>query len=232
MVAYQTADLFPQTRHKLVPCHYGRTFRASKSGPQVAKHHKSSFYDFTHHNNRRILWAIVVRTPPVDTTSPPAPPNPSLTDSLDRLFRRHDRWFRPLIRRRHGHFAADDLVHESYLRAAPYLAAGTLRHPKALLIRIADNLASNMRRDSYLEITEDPASKPLDKHATTPTQDYAVTFKQIVLALPAELRDVFVLNHVQGMTYEEIAVHLGIPRTTVHHRMRKALEKTSKAMRD
>lgn len=168
----------------------------------------------------------------MDATSPPASPGVSLTDSLEQLFKRHDRWFRPLMRQRHGDIAAEDLVHESYLRAAPYLAAGTLRYPEALLIRIAENLASNMRRDRYPEIAQDHGASAFEKHASAPTQEHAVTFKQIVLALPTELRDVFMLNHVQGMTYEEIAVHLGIPRTTVHHRMRKALEKTSKAMRD
>lgn len=164
-------------------------------------------------------------------TSPPAPPAPTFSDSVDQLFRRHDRWFRPLMRRRHGD-VAEDLVHESYLRAAPYAAAGTLRHPEAVLVRIAENLASNMRRDRYPEIAADLGTSALEKQSLAAPQEHAVTFKQIVLALPAQLRDVFVLNHVQGMTYEEIAVHLGIPRTTVHHRMRKALEKTSKAMRD
>ncbi|PIB92605.1 RNA polymerase sigma factor [Caulobacter sp. FWC2] len=168
----------------------------------------------------------------MDVTSPPAPPHRALVDSLEQLFKRHDRWFRPMMRRRHGDAAAEDLVHESYLRAAPYAAAGTLRHPEALLIRIAENLASNMRRDRYREVTHDLGETALEKLASPATQDHAVTFKQIVLALPTELRDVFMLNHVHGMTYEEIAVHLGIPRTTVHHRMRKALEKTSKAMRD
>lgn len=123
-------------------------------------------------------------------------------------------------------------MHESYLRAAPYLAEGTLRHPKALLIRIAENLASNLRRDRYPEVAEDLGAAALEKQSLGAPQDHAVTFKQIVLALPPELRDVFVLNHVQGMTYEDIAEHLGIPRTTVHHRMRMALKRTSKAMRD
>lgn len=136
------------------------------------------------------------------------------------------------MRRRHGDQAGEDLVHESYLRAAPYLSDGTLRHPKALLIRIAENLASNLRRDRYLEVAEDPSDSALPGQSLSATQDHAVTFKQIVLALSPELRDVFVLNHVQGMTYEEIANHLGIPRTTVHHRMRQALKRTSKAMQE
>lgn len=168
----------------------------------------------------------------MDATSPPAPPRLSLTDSLEQLFKRHDQWFRPLMRRRHGDDAAEDLVQESYIRAAPYAAAGALRHPEAMLVRIAENLASNRRRDRYYEVAQDDGALTLEKQSIGPCQDEAVTFKQIVLALPDELRDVFVLNHVEGMTYEEIAAHLGLPRTTVHHRMRMALKRTSKALRD
>jgi len=175
---------------------------------------------------------IVVRTLPVDATSPPAPPRLSLTDSLEQLFRRHDGWFRPLVRRRHGDDGAEDLVHEVYLRAAPLAAAGAVRHPKALLIRIAANLASNRRRDRFYEEAQNIGELTLEKHSLSPIQEEAVTFKQIVLALPDELRDVFLQNHIEGKTYEEIAEDLGLPRTTVHHRMRMALKRTSKALRD
>jgi RNA polymerase sigma-70 factor (ECF subfamily) len=154
-----------------------------------------------------------------------------LADSLDQLFRRHDRWFRPLMRRRHGDAAGEDLVHESYLRAAPYAAAGVLKHPEALLIRIAENLASNQRRARYREVAEEAGAAALEQQPTSSTQDQAVTLKQIVLALPPELGDVFMLNHIEGWTYQEIADELGIPRTTVHHRMRKALKRTSQLMR-
>jgi DNA-directed RNA polymerase specialized sigma24 family protein len=78
--------------------------------------------------------------------------------------------------------------------------------PKALLVRIAENLASNRRRDRYYEVAQDTGELTLEKQSIGPCQEQAVTFKQIVLALPDELRDVFMLNHVQGMTYEEIAV--------------------------
>lgn len=206
-------------------------FRQRRESTQTLKSYLFAFSIFQTLIRRTILWAIPVRTLPVDATSPPAPPRPTLSESLEQLFRRHDRWFRPLMRRRHGD-AAEDLVHESYLRAAPYAAAGAMRHPEALLVRIAENLASNLRRDRFAETAQDLDAAPAERLSLIASQEQAVTFKQIVLALPPELRDVFVLNHVEGMTYAEIAVHLGIPRTTVHHRMRKALEKTSKAMRD
>lgn len=168
----------------------------------------------------------------MDGSLPPAASNAAIAESMDLLFRRHDPWLRPLLRLRHGEAVAEDLVHETYLRAAPYAAAGSIRHPKAFLLRIAENLASNQRRSRRREVAHDGREPVLAEPSSAPCQEQAVTLKEIVLALPPELRDVFVLNHVQGLTYQEIAVRLSIPRTTVHHRMRKALERTSKAMRD
>ena len=168
----------------------------------------------------------------MDGTLPPAASNAAIAESMDLLFRRHDRWLRPLLRLRHGEAVAEDLVHETYLRAAPYAAAGSIKHPKAFLLRIAENLASNYRRDRRREVAPESSEQTVAAQSTAPCQEQALTLKEIVLALPPELRDVFVLNHVQGLTYQEIAVRLAIPRTTVHHRMRKALERTSKAMRD
>jgi RNA polymerase sigma factor (sigma-70 family) len=168
----------------------------------------------------------------VDGSLPPAASSAAIAESIDMLFRRHDRWLRPLLRLRHGEAVAEDLVHETYLRAAPYAAAGSIKHPKAFLLRIAENLASNERRARRREVVRDSSEPALAAQAIAPCQEQALTLKEIVLALPPELRDVFVLNHVQGLTYQEIAVRLSIPRTTVHHRMRKALERTSRAMRD
>ena len=68
--------------------------------------------------------------------------------------------------------------------------------------------------------------------STAAPQEHALTLKQIVLALPPELRDVFLLTHIQGLSYREVAVLRNIPERTVKDRMRRALERTSAAMRD
>lgn len=168
----------------------------------------------------------------MDGSAPPAAPSAEITASLDSLFRRYDRWLRGALRRRYGRDLADEVAQETYLRAAPYDVAGQVRHPKAFLMRIADNLARDRLRRQQLEaqVTVDPAAMPSAPLASS--QDQALTLKQIVLALPPELRDVFLLNHIQGLTYQEIATLRNIPLTTVHHRMRQALAKTSSAMRD
>jgi RNA polymerase sigma-70 factor (ECF subfamily) len=168
----------------------------------------------------------------VDGSAPPAGNPADVAAPLDDLFRRYDRWLRGALRRRYGRELAEDIAQETFLRAAPYVAAGALRHPRALLMRIASNLAVDRLRRARLEsdVAADRAVA-IDPPLAS-SQDQMLTLKQIVLALPPELRDVFVLNHIQGLTYQEIARLRGIPVTTVHHRMRQALARTSSAMRD
>lgn len=166
--------------------------------------------------------------------SAPSPANAAaITACGESLFRRYDRWLRAALRRRYGHELADDVTAETYLRAAPLAAAGEVRNPKAFLLKVARNLVyDRLRRDRI-----SAASVPLDDAASAlpqspAAQDDALTLMQILLALPPELRDVFFLNHIEGQTYQEIAATLGIPITTVHHRMRQALARTAAAMRD
>jgi RNA polymerase sigma-70 factor (ECF subfamily) len=168
----------------------------------------------------------------VDGSAPPAANPADITASLDDLFRRYDRWLRGALRRRYGQDMAEDIAQETYLRAAPLVAAGGMRHPRALLMRIANNLAIDRLRRTRLETHVADDGAVVTGQPTAAIQDQAMTLKQIVLALPPELRDVFVLNHIQGLTYQEIASLRAIPVTTVHHRMRQALARTSSAMRD
>lgn len=168
----------------------------------------------------------------MDGSAPPAASAAQTTASLDSLFRRYDRWLRATLRRRYGHDLAEDIAQETYLRAAPYAAAGTMRHPRAFLMRIANNLVCDRLRRARLENAAACDEAVVAGPSAASIQDQALTLKQIVLALPPQLRDVFVLNHIQGLTYQEIARLRDIPMTTVHHRMRQALARTSSAMRD
>jgi RNA polymerase sigma-70 factor (ECF subfamily) len=50
--------------------------------------------------------------------------------------------------------------------------------------------------------------------------------------LPEEQREVFLLRQLQGMAFAEIAEVVGIPANTVKSRMRYALERLQRALRD
>lgn len=159
--------------------------------------------------------------------------------TLDTLYRRYGGWLMAALRRRFGASIAniaDDLVQETYIRIAPYQAAGVIRHPQALLMQVASNIARDqMRRD---DAKGQSLRAPMDALAESPQgavqseQFEALHLKEIVMALPVKYRDVFVLSRFGGLTYEEIAHHFGLSIKTVEWRMTKALALCALRLRD
>jgi RNA polymerase sigma-70 factor (ECF subfamily) len=167
----------------------------------------------------------------MDGFSSPAPAQAHLADTVAALCQRYDNWFRDVLRKRYGD-RADDLANESYLRAAAKEIVGEIEHPRAFLLTIADNLARDGARQRQREQKRHIESASLSGRSTDAPQEHTLTLKQIVLALPPELRDVFLLTRIQGLSYREVAALRNISELTVKNRVRRAIEKTSAAMRD
>ena len=142
---------------------------------------------------------------------------------LNDLYRAYSGWLTARLRKRFGD-ETEDLAQEAWIRAAPYSRRGVIEHPKALLLRIVDNLAIDRARRK--------APRPVsvrDRVAMNPAFDPAsqidtVLLKQIILGMPPRLRNVFVLSRFAHLEYQEIGDRLNIPVTTVQWRMKKALE--------
>ena len=120
-----------------------------------------------------------------------------------------------------GADAAEAVVQETYLRAAPY-ALSDIRHPKAFLLRIALNLVRDQSRREGRRRQSQALQRPAEAEAA-PQFDH-VLLEQVIRSMPQLYRDVFVLNRFGGMTYPEIAVSLEISIKTVEWRMSRALE--------
>lgn len=149
------------------------------------------------------------------------PPN---SFSWAALYDQYAPWLRGRLDRRYGASDAEDLFQETWLRMMPYQAANDVRHPKALLLRIAANLAADRfgRRAKRGRLAEEVGK--LDGWGMElPAQTDAVLARQLVLGLPQPLRDVFVLSRVGGLSNSQIAEQLGISPKTVEWRMTKAL---------
>lgn len=159
---------------------------------------------------------------------------------LDSLYRRYAGWLGGMLRKQLGAHAdaAEDLVHEAYIRLARYHEADAARHPRALLKQIGVNLARDHMRRNVVRggLSKNETSSEFgaiaDRIADGPDQEYRVQLQQIVLALPPIFRDVFVLSRFSGLSYHEIARHLGISVKTVEWRMSKALALCAERMRD
>lgn len=139
----------------------------------------------------------------------------------DDLYRTHSGWLCRRILSRFGDVMADDIVQETYIRIAPYQARGVIRHPKALLLRIAASLIAEegrrLQRGSRLAHQTTP-------WAEAPTQTETVLLKQLILGLPQPERDIFMLSRFGGLTNEQIAGRLGLSVKTVERRISRALK--------
>lgn len=141
-------------------------------------------------------------------------------DGVNRLYRLYAGWLTRRLCSEVGADAADDVVQETYLRAAPHTAG--IRHPKAFLLRIARNLLRDEARRDARRREVSATRAPTDSEA--PSQFDQVLLGQVVREMPPLYRDVFVLNRFRGMTYPEIARTLDISPKTVEWRMARALE--------
>ena len=148
--------------------------------------------------------------------------------TIEDLYRSHGAWLEGALRRRFGRAVseiAEDLVQETYLRLAPRALATVIERPRALLMRIASNLAlDHLRRRN---LGERALARFADVRPPAPHQSAephaAMELQEVILGLPEPLRDVFVLSRFGGLTYEEIADHVGLSVKTVEWRMSRAL---------
>lgn len=137
---------------------------------------------------------------------------------IARLYRQYSGWLVRRVRGRYSH-GADDLVQETYLRIAMYIPTGEIPQPKALLLKIASNLARDWAAKDRRHLS---AGHRCD-HVCSNEGETAILLEQIILGLPEGLRDVFVMSRFGGLSNAQIAERLGISPKTVEWRMTKAL---------
>lgn len=139
------------------------------------------------------------------------------------MYRLYAPWLRARLSGRYG-ADSEDLLQETWLRLTCYAGEREIRHPKALLLRIAANLAADRyRREARLERHARETAALAEGGVDAAPQEDAVLARQLILALPEPLRDVFVLSRIGGLTNSQIAEQLGISPKTVEWRMTKAL---------
>ena len=126
---------------------------------------------------------------------------------------------------------AADIVQETYLRLASASLSATVENPRALLYRVAGNLAIDHLRHERTRakyLTVGPLAENVAD--TQPSAERAIDAKQrlaavvqIVDQLPPRCRQVFVLRKFGGVEQAEIARMLGISRNMVEKHLRHAL---------
>ena len=137
------------------------------------------------------------------------------------------RWEKPLLRLCYAYLndtaLAEDAVQETFFKA--WKNYGKFRggaEEKTWLTRIAINTCKDLMKSAWSRNTDrsvTPEDLP-ESGASFDAQDDTVT--RAVLALPRELKEATLLHWYQGMTLQEMAKVLRLPRSTVNYRLKKA----------
>ena len=121
--------------------------------------------------------------------------------SFSDIYNRYSNWFRARLVRRYGAQDAEDLLQETWVRLVPYQSTREIRHPQALLMRIASNLAADRTaRRAHRSRHAAELNCSSGRWHESPAQTAELLAKQLVLSLPVPLRDVFVLSRFGGLT--------------------------------
>ena len=122
---------------------------------------------------------------------------------------------------------AEDVSQEVYLRLLRIPEDRVVEHPRAYLFRVAANVINDWRAGQRLFETR--PTEELDRFAAP--DDSAADYEQAkrlerieraLNTLPAHYRATIVLKTAHGMTYQEIAEHLGVSERMVKRYIVKA----------
>ncbi|MGH8290178.1 MAG: RNA polymerase sigma factor [Steroidobacteraceae bacterium] len=134
----------------------------------------------------------------------------------------------------------EDLVQEAYVRVCALPDGQPVNSPRALLFRIARNLAVDRARQRLTRATDDVADfEPLNVSSEEAEPDEQVdvhrrfeSFCAAVDSLPPLCRRVFVLRKVYQLSHAEIAQGLGLSHSTIEKHVAKGLVRCRDQLRE
>jgi len=134
---------------------------------------------------------------------------------------------------------AEDLVQETYIRMYSLANYREVESPKALLFRIAHNLAVERWRRETTQATDVADLESLNVYSNEAPPEEQIDarrrfefFCAAVERLPPLCRRVFVLRKVHRLSHDEIAEVLGIAHSTIEKHVTKGLIRCRDSMRE
>jgi RNA polymerase sigma-70 factor (ECF subfamily) len=148
-------------------------------------------------------------------------------DAFRALVDRHGRYLYGVAHALLGNSAdAEDVVQETFVAVIKgrFRAESSLR---TWLVRILVNRAAMFRRSWFRKAGRERSIDPESSVAASGSSQAAeakLDLTTMLATLSVEHRAVIVLRELEGMTYEEMAAALGVPRGTVESRLHRARE--------
>ena len=152
---------------------------------------------------------------------------------VERLFAQHGGALRAFLNRRmHRHPDTADIAQEVYVRMLRIPDMGAIRNPEAYLFTVASNLAKEHahqeRRDREALDVNDPALQ--EQLAELPalsgqldSEQRIKRLREVLPQLPPKCHAAVVLQYWHGLSYEEIALRLGVSTHMVKKYLSQAL---------
>ena len=157
---------------------------------------------------------------------------------IEALYNNHHAWLLSWLRRRLGDASdAADLAHDTFVRlmvSARGAAVG--EEPRAFLTHVAKGLVIDLWRrrdlerawvDALAALPEDLAPSPEERAVL---RESLQAIAQALESLPAKARTAFLLSQLDGLTYAEIALRIGMSERMVRRYMADGLRCCMRAL--
>lgn len=126
---------------------------------------------------------------------------------------------------------AEDLAHDAYIRVSRAAALSPVEHVEAFLHQTARNLAlDHVRRRKvrarfeHENVTQDAIEQVAADYPSVEAEvierERLRAFESVLATLPERARTVWMLAHLEGWSYAQIAEHLGISRNTAYNNVK------------
>lgn len=145
------------------------------------------------------------------------------------LYSEHHGWLCHWLRQKVGcAWHAEDLAQDTFISIllSPQLTA--IRHPRPFLATVARRLVANYYRRKHIEerylqaLSELPEAESPSAEIRLQTIEMLEKLDQALDGLPAPVREAFLLAHLQGMRYCDIAERLRVSASSVKQYLQRA----------
>lgn len=134
---------------------------------------------------------------------------------------------------------AADLTQETFYRLLQHNGGKPIENSRAFLFKIAANLANDhvrKRRRQRTQVTEPEALAAVADQS--PTMDATIAGRQrlaqlraAIEELPPRTQEIFALNRLEGLTYQQVAQRLGVSESAVQKHLSAALLHATRRIR-